>query len=118
MHSTKDGHGFERRNSHRYPLHLEVILNTATEEFRARTIDISPGGILFKTETDIQADSPVEFTIVIPAEDVGTEHPALMKCLGRVVRSSENTSGWSIAVVIDEYRFVQASLGCLRGPHF
>jgi PilZ domain-containing protein len=107
MRSTGNGHDFERRNSHRYPLHLEVILNTATEEFRARTIDISPGGIFFQTETDIQVDSPVEFTIVIPVEAVGTEHPVLMKCLGRVVRSSENTSGWSIAVVIDEYEFVQ-----------
>ena len=44
------------RNAVRFPLHLPVTLKTSTEEHRAQTIDISAGGILFRTETDVEVD--------------------------------------------------------------
>jgi hypothetical protein len=106
MYRTGDGPDFERRNSRRFPIHLEVRLKTAMEEFHVRTIDISAGGILFQTEADIQVHSPVQFTIEISAEDLGTQRPVLVKCQGRVVRCSENASGRSAAVTIDGYEFV------------
>jgi c-di-GMP-binding flagellar brake protein YcgR len=93
------------RNSTRFPLRLQVTLKTATEEYRAKTIDISAGGILFHTEAAIQVDTPVQFTIDIPKEALGTERPVLVKCQGRVVRCSEDASGRSVAVAIDEYEF-------------
>jgi hypothetical protein len=49
--------------------------------------------------------SELEFTIEIPGEVLGTDHAVLVKCQGRVVRSSEVASARSIAVVIDEYHF-------------
>jgi hypothetical protein len=99
------GHHFDLRNSLRFPLHLQVTLKIATKEYQAKTIDVSAGGILFHTEAAVQVDSPVQFTIEMPAEASETERPVLVKCQGRVVRCSEGASGRSVAVAIDEYEF-------------
>jgi c-di-GMP-binding flagellar brake protein YcgR len=98
-------HESELRNSIRFPLHLQVTLKTPTAEYHAKTIDISAGGILFHSESEIAVGSEVEFTIEIPPDVLGTTHPVLVKCQGRVVRFAEETSGRSVAVVIDEYHF-------------
>ena len=95
----------ELRNTLRFPLHLQVTLKTPTEEYRATTIDISAGGILFHTEAVIKVDSPVQFTIEMPGEALGTDRPVLVICQGRVVRCSEEVTGRSVAIVIDEYQF-------------
>lgn len=99
------GRQFDLRNSLRFPLRLQVTLKTPTREYTAETIDISAGGILFHTESDIEVGSPVEFTIEMPGDELGTQNAVLVKCQGRVVRCTEETSGRSAAVVIDEYRF-------------
>lgn len=98
-------HESELRNAIRFPLHLQVTLKTPTAEYRAKTTDISAGGILFHTESEIAVGSEVEFTIEMPGDVLGTKHPVLVKCQGRVVRFAEETSGRSVAVVIDEYHF-------------
>ena len=99
------GHQFDLRNSIRFPLHLQVTLKTPAGEFRAKTTDISAGGILFQIDSDIAVGSPVEFSIEMPVEVLGSSHPVLVMCVGRVVRCSQEASGRSIAVVIDEYHF-------------
>lgn len=99
------GHDSELRNSIRFPLHLQVTLRTPTAEYRAKTIDISAGGILFHTESEIKVGSAVEFTIEMPGDVLGTDRPVLVKCQGRVVRFSDEASRRSAAVVIDEYHF-------------
>lgn len=99
------GRDSELRNSIRFPLHLQVTLRTPTAEYRAKTIDISAGGILFHTESEIMVGSAVEFTIEMPGDVLGTDHPVLVRCQGRVVRFSDEASGRSAAVVIDEYHF-------------
>lgn len=99
------GHQSDLRNSIRFPLHLQVTLKTPTAEYHARTTDISAGGILFHTETDIDVGSPVEFTIEMPVEVLGTKDPVKVICAGRVVRCSAEEAGRSVAVVIDEYHF-------------
>ena len=101
-----DGPDFERRNAPRFPIHLEVTFKTAMEEFQARTIDISASGILVSAEGAVQVDSAVEFMIEMSAEALGTQRPMMAKCRGRTVRCSEDASGWSVAVAIDEYEFV------------
>src|ERR1035437_3925988 len=99
------GHQSDLRNSIRFPLHLPVTLKTATAEYHSKTIDISAGGMLFQTESEIAVGSEVEFTIEMPGDVLGTKHPVLVKCQGRVVRFSEETPARSVAVVIDEYHF-------------
>lgn len=98
-------HHSDLRNSIRFPLHLQVTLKTPGNEYHATTTDISAGGIHFHTESDVTVDSPVEFTIEMPGDVLGTDQPVLVKCAGRVVRCSAEGSGRSVAVVIDEYHF-------------
>jgi len=103
--SMSSGRQPDLRNTLRFPLHLQVTLKTPTEEYRATTIDISAGGILFHTDAIIQVDSPVQFTIEMPGEALGTDRPVLVICQGRVVRCAEEVTGRSVAIVIDEYQF-------------
>jgi len=93
------------RNAARFPLHLSVALRTPTEEYEAETRDISAGGILFFTHAEIAVGSAVQFTIRMPGETLGAAEDVLVQCDGRVVRSSEEGSGRTVAVAIDEYRF-------------
>jgi len=93
------------RNAVRFPLHLPVTLKTPTAEYRAETIDISAGGILFRTETDVEVGSIVEFTVSMSRDVLGAECDVSVKCQGRVVRCSQDHSGRNVAVVIDEYKF-------------
>jgi c-di-GMP-binding flagellar brake protein YcgR len=93
------------RNAVRFPLHLAVTLKTPTAECRAETIDISGGGVLFRVETAVEVGSAVEFTVSMPGEALGSERDVLVKCKGTVVRCSEDASGRSAAVVINEYKF-------------
>jgi c-di-GMP-binding flagellar brake protein YcgR len=93
------------RNAVRFPLHLPVTLKTPTDEHRVETIDISAGGILFRSETDVEVGSTVEFTVAMPGDVLGSDRDVLVKCQGRVVRCTNEPSGRSVAVVIDEYKF-------------
>jgi PilZ domain len=93
------------RNAIRFPLHLPVTLKTSTDEHRAETIDISSGGILFRSETEVEVGAAVEFTVAMPGDVLGSDRDILVKCNGRVVRCSQEPTGRSIAVVIDEYKF-------------
>ncbi len=99
------GQQLNLRNSIRFPLHLPVKLRTNTEEYQAKTTDISAGGISFHIESAIAVGSVVEFTIEMPGEVLATAQPVLVRCQGRVVRCTEEASGRSVAVVIDEYHF-------------
>ncbi len=99
------GRQSDLRNSVRFPLHLQVTLRTDNGEYRATTIDISAGGILFQIESEIEAGSRVEFEIEMPIDVSGVQRPVGVICAGRVVRCTGEGSGRSVAVVIDEYRF-------------
>ncbi len=93
------------RNSVRFPLELYVKLKTPRGEFRAKTRDISAGGILFQLETAVEVGSQVEFAIEMPAEMLGTSSSVEVNCTGRVVRCLSDATGQGVAVVIDEYHF-------------
>ncbi len=89
----------------RFPLHLQVTLKTPSGEYRARTKDISAGGIRFLLESAIEVGAPVEFVIEMPMEILGGTHSVQVMCVGRVVRCLEEAAGKSVAVAIDEYHF-------------
>jgi len=99
------GNEFNLRNSIRFPLHLQVTLKTAEGEYRAKTTNISAGGISFHLDSEIEVGSRVEFAIEMPSELSGTNKSVNVVCVGRVVRSTREVLGRNVAVVIDEYRF-------------
>jgi c-di-GMP-binding flagellar brake protein YcgR len=86
-------------------LHPAVTLKTPSEGYRAETVDISAGGILFRTESNMEVGSAVEFTVAMPEDVLGTDRDVLVRCQGRVVRSNEESTGRTVAIVIDEYKF-------------
>jgi hypothetical protein len=49
--------------------------------------------------------SPVDFTISLPADVVGSDADVRVDCRGRVVRSFADGGRRGVGVVIDEYRF-------------
>ena len=102
---SHESHPPDLRNAIRFPLHLPVTLKTSNEEHQAETIDISAGGILFRSKTDVEVGSAVEFTVAMPGDFLGSDRDVLVKCHGRVVRCTPEPTGRSIAVVIDEYKF-------------
>lgn len=97
----------ELRNAVRFPIQLPVEIRVQTTEYQAVTGDISSGGVLFHMESALEVGSPIEFTIAMPAEVVGSATDVLVNCVGRVVRCSEDISGPAVAAVIDDYTFVR-----------
>ncbi len=93
------------RSAVRFPLRLPVSVTVATEQCAAETGDISSGGVLFYVDEDLAVGSPIEFSIVMPAQVLGAATDVQVKCEGRVVRSFEEEGRHAIAAVIDEYRF-------------
>jgi hypothetical protein len=99
------GNDFNLRNSVRFPLHLPVTLKTPAGEYRAKTTNISAGGVSFQLDSEIEVGSRVEFAIEMPTELSGTNQAVNVMCVGRVVRCTRGALGRNVAVVIDEYRF-------------
>ncbi len=96
----------ELRSSVRFPIKLPVEVTTETQqEHHAETENISAGGVLFTVDADMTPGSRIEFSIAMPANVLGTATDVMVKCVGRVVRCSEEGERKAVAAVIDEYRF-------------
>lgn len=93
----------------RFPIKLPMEVAAEQEAgLRAETKDISAGGVLFYVDAAMPVGSRIEFNISLPAAVLGTVTDVKVKCIGRVVRSTEEGSRRAIAAVIDEYRFERA----------
>ena len=92
----------------RFPLHLTASVKTQGTAYLAETENISANGVLFAMENDVPVGSIVDFTIMLPAEVVGTRRNVQIDCRGRVVRSFEDRGRRGVGVVIDEYHFERA----------
>ena len=95
----------EMRSSVRFPLHLPMAVSTEAKPLPAETRDISSGGVLFQVEGELPVGSPIQFSISIPAEILGTGSLVQVKCAGRVVRCTAEGDHHAVAAVIDEYYF-------------
>ena len=71
----------------------------------AESQNMSANGVLFEVDADMPVGSPVDFTISLPADVVGSVEDVRVDCRGRVVRSFEDGGRRGVGVVIDEYRF-------------
>ena len=93
------------RSAVRFPLHLPVEIKAEEQKHQAETSDISAGGVLFHMDTHVKAGSAIEFSIVMPAEVLGTDSDVKVHCVGRVVRTFSEEGRNAVAAVIDEYSF-------------
>jgi hypothetical protein len=101
-------HYAEMQSAPRFPLHLPVELKTEGSASPAETQNISANGVLFAMDRDVAVGSLVDFTILLPAQVVGSRCDVQIDCHGRVVRSFEDRGRRGVGVVIDEYRFERA----------
>ncbi len=95
----------EMRSAVRFPLHLPVAVTTESRPLPGQTRDISSGGVLFQVDAALPVGSPIQFSISIPAEVLGTGSLVQVKCAGRVVRCTSEGEHHAVAAVIDEYYF-------------
>jgi len=105
---TKEEPVDELRSSVRFPLKLPVQVRAEETGVTGQTEDISAGGVLFYMDSTLDIGSIIEFTISMPANVLGTATDVVVKCTGRVVRSSKQGERTAVAAVIDEYHFDRA----------
>jgi hypothetical protein len=92
----------------RFPLHLSASVKAEGNAYSAQTENISANGVLFAMDKEVAVGSIVDFTIMLPAEVLGTRQNVQVDCRGRVVRSFEDRGRRGVGVVIDEYHFERA----------
>lgn len=91
------------RTAVRFPIQLELRLETEDGPLDATTRDISSNGLLFVTSHLPRIGSSIEFTMKMPAEVMGWESDVAIHCFGRVVRHQHTEGEAMAAAVIDEY---------------
>jgi hypothetical protein len=100
----------EKRAIRRFTLQLPLMVTAKSGEqleATAESRDVSSHGICFYCDSALEAESPIEFTLTLPAEVTMTE-PLQVRCTGTVVRV-ENRSDqgkFAVAAVINHYEFV------------
>ena len=98
----------DMQSAPRFPLHLSASVKAQGDAYVAETENISANGVLFAMDNDVPVGSTVDFTIVLPADVVGSRRDVQIDCRGRVVRSFEDRGRRGVGVVIDEYHFERA----------
>ncbi len=96
----------ELRSAVRFPIKLPVEVKPGVGRMcEAETRNISAGGVMFYASAAMEVGSRIEFNIVMPAAVLGTATDVKVRCVGRVVRCSQEGGRKAVAAVIDEYKF-------------
>ncbi|HYL61467.1 MAG TPA: PilZ domain-containing protein [Candidatus Methylomirabilis sp.] len=106
----------ERRTSRRYDLSLPVIIRVPLERQNdsqeGKTRDVSPRGLYFVIEQDMEPGSELDITLTLPAELThGTE--VFVRALGKVVRverrNEDGSARMGVAAVIERYDIIRGN---------
>ena len=95
----------------RFPIRLELTIQSSLGEFIAHTENVSASGLLFVCSYLPLLEDMIEFTMSMPAKILGTERDVQVHCTGRIVRRERGAhpagaTGFQetrAAVMIDEY---------------
>ena len=98
-------HYTDVQSAARFPVKLPIAVKSDAGVQSAESQNMSANGVLFEVDADMPVGSPVDFTISLPADVVGSVEDVRVDCRGRVVRSFEDGGRRGVGVVIDEYRF-------------
>lgn len=91
------------RTAVRFPIRLDLCLQTQGGDLQAVTENISANGLLFVGEELPGVNSRIEFTIAMPSAIMGSAKDVTIHCIGRVVRHQQQGLTQKAAAVIDEY---------------
>ncbi|AFL87950.1 PilZ domain-containing protein [Terriglobus roseus DSM 18391] len=92
------------RNSVRFPLRLNVHVDTENGPVDALTEDISSSGVQFVMPWAPPINSRLAWTLVLPGDIMGSPEDVSVNCVGRVVWHRPGIVGKQVGVVIDGYR--------------
>ena len=108
----------DSRTGKRFPVHLPIKLlgstpptAAAAAEQKSTTENISAAGVYLRVDEPLEVNSRVEFEITLPASEIGASEDVILHCVGRVVRTDQQSSEKGIACLIDEYDFVRRGEG-------
>ena len=104
----------ERRLARRYDLTLPVSIRFSAEKLvlrhEGKTRDISTKGLYFVIERDLQAGSPLDLTLTLPAEITHGSN-VFVRAQGKVVRVErrleDGEQRMGVAAVIERYVIVR-----------
>lgn len=97
----------ELRGAVRFPLILQVVLETSRGEIAALTRNISANGVLFELGRCLNEGTKMRYSLRMPGRVLGAAHDVLVHCAGRVVRCSLSQKQYLAAATIDDYRFAE-----------
>ena len=104
-----DASSSEKRAIRRFALQLPVTITGHSGESvptPAESRDVSSHGICFYCDSEMQADSPIEFILTLPSEITMAE-PLSVRCTGTVMRVDRQQAGrFVVAAAIRNYEFV------------
>ncbi len=104
-HEKPDQPSDPMRNGVRFPLHLNVHVETEDGGFDAVTEDVSASGVLFHTQAEAPAiNTQLHWTMVLPADVMGSPTDTVVHCVGRVIWKKSGNGSQQIGAVIDTYR--------------
>ena len=105
----QDASSTEKRAIRRFALQLPVRITGQSGESvqaTAESRDVSSHGICFFCDSEMEPDSPIEFTLTLPSEITMSE-PLAVRCNGRVVRVERQQSRkFAVAAAISSYEFL------------
>lgn len=97
----------ELRASVRFPVRMQVKIQTARGREDAETVNVSASGVLLAFSRPLQAGSLIEIEMIMPSQAMGTQQDVVVHCHGRVVRSYKKSSTQvEVATVIDNYEII------------
>jgi PilZ domain len=96
------------RGGTRIPVELPVEIRwksqAGTEKSaQGKTQNMSGNGLFILAPVRLRSNTPVEFTVLLPAKVTNT--PVTLQCKGRVVRQRKEGKRGGLALVIDDYCF-------------
>ena len=104
-HEKPDQPSDPMRNGVRFPLHLQVRVETEGGTFDAVTEDVSASGVLFITQAEAPAiNAQLTWTMLLPGAVMGSATDTLVHCVGRVIWKKSGNGSQQIGAVIDSYR--------------
>ncbi len=96
----------EQRTIRRFNMQLPVTVQTAGEAIEGTTRDVSARGVFIVLDSELAADSPLEFTLTLPPEITMTRS-VRVHCTGKVLRVVREVAGpVGVVAMIDNYTFV------------
>ncbi len=91
----------------RLPITVRWTDETVVGEISTESREVSSRGLYFHLPKGLKSGAPVEIVMTLPHE-LTQAGPVRVRCLGRVLRSSPDTTGQvGVAAAIERYEFLR-----------